>query len=193
MDLDQVKTGSRNIKVVLLGDTSVGKTSLLSQFNWNTFQSETEPTVGAMFVAKEVATSRGQLNLLIWDTAGQERYRSLIPMYSRSAAAAVLVCDVASQSSYESIGTWYANLRNSCIQQIKVYVVANKIDLTIAIPIEKLESWAADNGFPFFRSCAAERHTVVPMFNRIADDFAEMISSITPPDEPVVMETKHCC
>jgi GTPase SAR1 family protein len=114
-------------------------------------------------------------------------------MYSRSAAAAILVCDVTSQSSYVSLITWYANLRNSCVQRIKVYVVANKIDLAIAIPIEKLENWAAENGFPFFRSCAAQHETVVPIFQRIAEDFAQMIASITQPEEPVVIETKQCC
>jgi small GTP-binding protein len=173
MDWERAR-GLPDVKVILVGDVSVGKTSIVTQFNTATFDENVDPTVGAVFVAKQVDTSRGTVNLLVWDTAGQERYRSLVPMYSRTAAAAVLVVDVTSMSSFESVGEWYKMLKDTCPPKVKIYVVANKIDLECAIPILDLEQWANNNEMPFFRSCANEFKSVAPIFKRIAEDFRHL-------------------
>jgi small GTP-binding protein len=173
MDWERAR-GFPDIKVILVGDVSVGKTSILTQFNTGTFNDTTDPTVGAIFVAKQVDTSRGKVNLLMWDTAGQERYRSLVPMYSRTTAAAILVVDVTSKPSFESVGEWYKMLKDTCPPKVKIYVVANKIDLECVIPILELEEWATNNNMPFFRSCATEFNSVAPIFKRIAEDFSHL-------------------
>jgi small GTP-binding protein len=158
--------------VIIVGDTSVGKTRILCQFNSSTFDENTESTVGASYVQKAVDTARGKVTLLIWDTAGQERYRSLIPMYSRNAAAALLVVDVSNPASCQAIDGWLETLKENCPPRVRIYLVANKIDLVAQYPVEDLERWASEHQFPFFKTCAAEHQTVVPVFVKIAEDMA---------------------
>ena len=78
----------RPAKVIMLGDSSVGKTSIVLQFYKAQFEMTSEPTIGASYVTKIMKTKRGDLPLHIWDTAGQERFKSVIPMYMRGCSAA---------------------------------------------------------------------------------------------------------
>jgi small GTP-binding protein len=188
----------QDTKVIIVGDTSVGKTSLLCQFNSSTFDEATESTVGASYVQKTVDTSRGKVTLLIWDTAGQERYRSLIPMYSRNAAAALLVVDVANTASCQAIDPWLDTLKENCPPRVRIYLVANKIDLVAQFPIEELEKWANEHQFPFFKTCAAEHDTVVPVFMKVAEDMAvpdlQWQSTPAPPQlEEADAKKGKCC
>jgi small GTP-binding protein len=194
MDWERLRTpGAQDVKVILLGDSSVGKTSILNQFNSNTFQEDTEPTVGAMFVSRQIQTSRRKVNLLIWDTAGQERYRALVPMYSRSASAAILVVDVSSISSYESVQLWYNDIRANCPIGVRTYIVANKIDLPIEIPIQQLEDWAAFHELTCFRSTATDFLSVEAIFRRIAEDFAAKVSDTIAPVRLLATDRMSCC
>jgi small GTP-binding protein len=185
-------------KVIIVGDTSVGKTSLLCQFNSSTFDENTESTVGASYVQKAVDTARGKVTLLIWDTAGQERYRSLIPMYSRNAAAALLVVDVSNPASCQAIDTWLDTLKENCPPRVRIYLVANKIDLLAQFPLDELERWANEHQFPFFKTCAAEHSTVAPVFMKVAEDMATpdlQWQAANPPPLPVESgeEKSGCC
>lgn len=93
----------RSLKVVLVGDTKVGKSCILSRFVQGTFDRDIPATIGAAFFTKVLTTSSGNVRLQLWDTAGQEKFRSLTPMYYRSAAVAVLVYDVTSKDSLEGL------------------------------------------------------------------------------------------
>jgi small GTP-binding protein len=86
-------SSSPNSKVILVGDVSVGKTSIVQQYCYNTFEEQLPMTVGVSYVVCDVKTPLGSVKIHISDTAGEEKYRSLIPMYSRNAAAAILVLD----------------------------------------------------------------------------------------------------
>ncbi|OHT11250.1 Ras-related protein Rab-6 [Tritrichomonas foetus] len=164
------KSNSLESKVIIIGEPSVGKTSILTQFNTRTFDSQSESTVGASFLSKPVETSHGPINLFMWDTAGQERYRSLIPMYSRNAAAALLVIDVTSQGSVDSLDSWLSIIKEHCPKKCKIYVIANKIDLEKQISIEKVEEWAKVHNLPFFKATATKYESVEPIFLRVAED-----------------------
>jgi small GTP-binding protein len=182
-------------KVIIVGDISVGKTSILTQFNTNTFNPTTEGTVGAVFLAKLVRTSVGPTTLYLWDTAGQERYRSLIPMYSRGASAALLVIDSTSLSSYESKDTWHKLLVDHCPGNVKIYVVVSKSDLVAQIPLDELRQWAESKSFPFFVTSAHDYDSVEPVFTRVAEDMIQNKSKFIQPD-PVLQETERgagCC
>jgi Ras-related protein Rab-5C len=164
----------------MVGEPSVGKTSLLLQFNSREFEPTNEATIGASFISKQVETPRGVVNLLIWDTAGQERYRSLIPMYARNAAAALLVVDVSSRATFESLESWYNRLKDNCPGKCRFYLVANKMDLEPEIPIEKLKEWGATNDVPLFFSSAKDYDLVEPIFKRIAEDTFDLEGKGTP-------------
>lgn len=164
-------------KVILVGDPSVGKTSLIQQYNRRIFEAESESTVGASFVSQVVKTEKGDVTLHIWDTAGQERYRSLIPMYSRNAIAALLVIDITKFDSYQSRELWINILTENCLPQCKIYVAANKIDLEkidLQIPLNDLKSWCDSNGFPLFLTSAKDFQSIDVVFRQISNDIIEI-------------------
>ncbi|OHT08005.1 small GTP-binding protein [Tritrichomonas foetus] len=160
-------------KVILVGEPSVGKTSLISQFNNKVFESESESTVGASFVSKAVNASTGPVQLHIWDTAGQERYRSLIPMYSRNSTAAILVIDTTNIASYTTKENWIEVLKNNCPPSCRVYVCANKIDLDCVIPVNELQTWAENANYHFFKTSAKDFASVEAVFKAIAEDIIQ--------------------
>jgi small GTP-binding protein len=192
------KSQNLDTKVIIVGDESVGKTSILSQFNDQSFVSDTEATVGAMFLAKQMQTSHGVVSLLMWDTAGQERYRSLIPMYSRNASAAILVIDVTNLQSCNSLESWYEFLEENCPETTKIYIVANKMDLPQKIDLAKVEKFAQKHRCAFFKTCAMRYDSVEPVFLQIAEDFAPLTSAVTqsakiPVHAPSVPDDDGCC
>lgn len=117
------------LKVVFVGDTKVGKSCILSRFVNGTFERDIPATIGAAFFTKVLTTPTGEVRLHLWDTAGQEKFRSLTPMYYRSAAVAVLVYDVTSKESLEGLEAWAAEIADKAPNNIKLVVVGNKIDL----------------------------------------------------------------
>ena len=183
-------------KVIIVGDLAVGKTSILNQFEKGEFSETVESTVGAGFVSRQVETSHGNVNLLMWDTAGQERYRSLIPMYSRNATAALLVVDVNNPLSVDSIEIWHSVLKEHCPRKCRIYVVANKIDLECHISMEKLEQWSKHNGFPFFKASAKRFETIEPIFKRVAEDMGSVNENLVLQQESILIKKEThtvCC
>ena len=117
------------IKIVLLGDSGVGKTSIVTRYVSGTLLENVKPTVGAAFVTKDIVVGKNNFELLIWDTAGQEVYRGLAPIYYRNARIAVIVFDVAMSSSFESVHYWIDELKTNVSENVIILVCANKIDL----------------------------------------------------------------
>ena len=176
MIVNKTKRGNDS-KIIILGDASVGKTSILIQFNSNHFEPTIESTVGASFSTKVVETSNGPVELFMWDTAGQEKYRSLIPMYTRSAVAAIIVVDITSQTSMSSLDMWYDIVKQNCsLKTCHIYIVANKIDLISesekTAAVANVKKWANDHSFPFFATSAKQFETVKPVFQKIAEDIS---------------------
>ena len=118
-----------SVKLVLLGDSGVGKTSIVTQYVSGNAPDSVKPTIGAAFVTKEVSIEGHQLELLIWDTAGQEVYRGLAPMYYRSALIAIICYDVTRAQSFDSVSYWIKELKTNVDGNIVIVVCGNKIDL----------------------------------------------------------------
>lgn len=119
------------LKLVLLGDSAVGKSSLVHRFANDTFNSHQEATIGAAFVTKNhQLDSTHIVDFEIWDTAGQERYKSLAPMYYRNAAAALVVFDITDVHSFNRATLWIKELKLQAVSQdIVIVLVGNKTDL----------------------------------------------------------------
>ena len=94
---------NNEFKVVIMGDSSVGKTSILQRFHQDCFDFQMDTTIGASFLTKTINTSKGDVIINLWDTAGQERYRSLIPTYARGSNAAIICFDLTSLISFNYI------------------------------------------------------------------------------------------
>ncbi|KAJ5736104.1 uncharacterized protein N7483_001229 [Penicillium malachiteum] len=121
---------SSSVKLVLLGEAAVGKSSLVLRFVNNDFQENKEPTIGAAFLTQKCALPTRTIKFEIWDTAGQERFASLAPMYYRNAQAALVVYDVTKPSSLTKAKHWVAELQRQASPGIVIALVGNKLDLT---------------------------------------------------------------
>eukprot|EP01040_Poterioochromonas_malhamensis_P014649 gene14649-16247_t len=119
----------REVKVVLLGDTGVGKSSLVLRFVTNNFKPYSESTIGASFMSKLITVNSKPIKFQIWDTAGQEKYHSLAPMYYRGAAAAILVYDITRMSTFRTLQNWVEELRSKGPKDIALAIAGNKADL----------------------------------------------------------------
>ncbi|ETW84456.1 hypothetical protein HETIRDRAFT_313540 [Heterobasidion irregulare TC 32-1] len=117
-------------KIVVMGNTGVGKTSLLQRYTQNKFDPRnTTSTTGAFFVTKKVYVDGMKVRLQLWDTAGQERFRSMAPMYYRGANAALLLYDITSAVSFEDVRGWLEELKKNCSTDLIIYIVGSKADL----------------------------------------------------------------
>ncbi|KAF2455914.1 ras family-domain-containing protein [Lineolata rhizophorae] len=120
---------SSSVKLVLLGEAAVGKSSLVMRFVNNDFQENKEPTIGAAFLTQKCTLPTRTIKFEIWDTAGQERFASLAPMYYRNAQAALVVYDITKASSLTKAQHWVAELQRQASPGIVIALVGNKADL----------------------------------------------------------------
>jgi small GTP-binding protein len=133
-------------RLVFIGDQSVGKTSIISRFQFDTFDDHYQTTIGIDFVSKTVPVDDGTVRLQLWDTAGQERFRSLIPSYIRDSHVAVVVFDITNRESFESTSKWIADVRAQRGNDVVIVLVGNKTDLAAqrAVTTAELEARAAE-------------------------------------------------
>ena len=117
------------MKVVLLGDSGVGKTSLAGRLISDEFQPQTTPTISGAGVQVARDIDDVHVEFTLWDTAGQEKYRSITPMYVRGANVLLLVYDITSRSSFDGLESWVEICRQSCDPGVKVFLIGNKQDL----------------------------------------------------------------
>jgi small GTP-binding protein len=125
-DEDNEGEDAKTIKVVILGESGVGKTSIISRFINDTFDEELVTTTGASYVSKSMKFSdKNQvLNFEIWDTAGQEKYRSLTQIFYKDASIAILVYDITNKDSFEELQNyWYEQIKDSAPKNIGKFII----------------------------------------------------------------------
>ncbi|KIY73006.1 ras-domain-containing protein [Cylindrobasidium torrendii FP15055 ss-10] len=127
---DQADSMGIDSKIVIMGNSGVGKTSLLQRYTQNKFDPKnTTSTSGAFFVTKKVFVNNIKVRLQLWDTAGQERFRSMAPMYYRGANAALLLYDITNASTFNDVRGWLEELKKNCSPDLIIYIVGSKVDL----------------------------------------------------------------
>ncbi|KAL8735442.1 MAG: hypothetical protein Q9181_002840 [Wetmoreana brouardii] len=137
---------SSSVKLVLLGEAAVGKSSLVLRFVNNDFQENKEPTIGAAFLTQKCNLPHRTIKFEIWDTAGQERFASLAPMYYRNAQSALVVYDITKPTSLVKARHWVAELQRQANPGIVIALVGNKLDLSSST--ESTSSSTGDNTNP---------------------------------------------
>ncbi|KAJ3442422.1 ras-related protein rab-5c [Anaeramoeba flamelloides] len=161
-------------KIVLLGDSSVGKSSVLLRFSKNEFLEEQEPTVGAAFVNHSVNIGTEIKQLQIWDTAGQERFQSLAPMYYRGAKGAIVCYDVTRFDTFDRAKDWVIELKEQGPQNVKIVLCGNKVDLNQQnVKTMEAKQYAEDNGLLFYESSAKTGKGIVEMFVGLSKNLPE--------------------
>jgi len=116
-------------KMIIIGDSGVGKTNILSRYTKNTFSFDTRSTVGVEFGAKKVEVNGFKVKNQIWDTAGQERYRSITNTYYKGAKGALVVYDISKRDTFDNVNKWINELRMNGEKDVIVVLVGNKSDL----------------------------------------------------------------
>ncbi|CAJ0581292.1 unnamed protein product, partial [Mesorhabditis spiculigera] len=156
-------------KVILLGDSGVGKTNLLSRFADNRFSLETRQTIGVEFKCASLQVDGKTVKAQIWDTAGQERFRAITAAYYRGAVGALLVYDVANHQSYRNLERWLGELREHGDPGIQVTLVGNKSDLRHlrAVPTDEARIFAEMQNFSFFETSALDSTNVETAFTEL--------------------------
>ncbi|KAJ9519327.1 hypothetical protein QJQ45_023120 [Haematococcus lacustris] len=167
----------RLLKVIILGDSGVGKTSLMNQYVQKKFTKEYKATIGADFLTKEIEIDDKTVTMQIWDTAGQERFQSLGVAFYRGADCCVLVYDVNNAKTFEDLDNWRDEFLIQAQPQdpdnFPFMVLGNKIDIengsARVVSRKKAEAWASSKGsIPYFETSAKEDVNVEPAFTAIA-------------------------
>ncbi|XP_039618313.1 RAB6B, member RAS oncogene family a isoform X2 [Polypterus senegalus] len=164
----------RKFKLVFLGEQSVGKTSLITRFMYDSFDNTYQATIGIDFLSKtmylEDRTLEHQVRLQLWDTAGQERFRSLIPSYIRDSTVAVVVYDITNINSFQQTSKWIDDVRTERGSDVIIMLVGNKTDLADKrqITIEQGEKKAKELNVMFIETSAKTGYNVKQLFRRVA-------------------------
>ncbi|CAL6101736.1 Rab1a [Hexamita inflata] len=159
-------------KLVLLGSSSAGKTSLATRFVKNTFNLEQQATIGAAFLTQVVNIGKTQFMFEIWDTAGQERYAAIAPAYYREAAFVLVVYDVSDAKSYERAKQWVAEVKNSNRTPKFMALCGNKCDLVKEewqVDSSEAQTFAQQNQMIFSETSAKLNKNVVQVFTQLAE------------------------
>eukprot|EP01118_Nematostelium_gracile_P000785 TRINITY_DN10791_c0_g1_i1.p1 TRINITY_DN10791_c0_g1~~TRINITY_DN10791_c0_g1_i1.p1 ORF type:complete len:223 (-),score=40.43 TRINITY_DN10791_c0_g1_i1:17-685(-) len=181
-------------KLVVLGDTGVGKTSIVLQYVENRFNVMSSPTIGASFLSKTLWVDGVRCRLQLWDTAGQERFRSLAPMYYRGAAAAILVYDVTNAESFRKVKEWVKELRTNVFEDIILVLVGNQIDKNFPkVTKEEAIDYATSINALFFETSAKKAIGIEELFLEIAKLLVQSkMYRVQPIQKPVTEKPSQC-
>lgn len=156
-------------KICMIGAVAVGKTAIANRLQFEIFEEDYQPTIGAGYIPYRTNIDGKEIELQIWDTAGMERYKSLGSIYYRDAQAAIIVYDQTSLESADALQKWLTSFKNTVKTQCIIAIAANKNDLPNKIvPPEKIQEWCNENGFSFFITSAKTAEGIKEMFEAIA-------------------------
>eukprot|EP00128_Syssomonas_multiformis_P012874 Colp12_sorted_trinity150504_noHs@7751 len=160
-----------SIKLCLLGNGGVGKTSLGHRFLKGTFEPDSQQTtIGAEFLTKEIIVDGKSYNYQVWDTSGQERYRKLSSAYFRDAAAAIIVFDITNETTFNALKDWLTALKEACSPNVVIAIAGNKSDLHVQrqIPTKRAQEYAESLGAIYMETSALLAENVEQIFEEIS-------------------------
>ncbi|KAM9833087.1 ras-related protein Rab-41 isoform X1 [Syngnathus acus] len=178
----------RKFKLVFLGEQSVGKTSLITRFMYDSFDNTYQATIGIDFLSKTMYLEDRTIRLQLWDTAGQERFRSLIPSYIRDSAAAVVVYDIANLNSFQQTSKWIDDVRTERGSDVIIMLVGNKTDLADKrqVSVEAAERKARELNVMYIETSAKAGYNVKQLFRRVAAALPGMDSTAEKSKEDMI-------
>ena len=171
-------------KVLLLGDSTVGKTCFLLRYCDKTFEDAHLTTVGLDYRLKSMVLKNGKnVKLQIWDIAGQDRFRAITKNYYKGANGIILIYDVTNLQSYENVKNWIAQIKESANQNVIIYLVGNKIDIKEedrCVKTDDGKKLAEEFKLPFFESSAKLGININEIFEQIVEKIDEVYSQLEP-------------
>ena len=199
----------KTCQILILGDSSVGKTSLISRYANGIFKEEYLATVGLDYYNKQDTINNLNVLVKLWDTAGQERFKSLTPNYFRNAEGVVIVFDVTNSETFENLKYWISSIKSNLGEKniiIPIIIIGNKIDMDDMRDINKEEAdkFAKENDYKYFEASAKTGEGVDEAFREIVnqildnsdklEEIKEERKSIKIQEEPNNnQKKKNCC
>ncbi|XP_055348919.1 ras-related protein Rab6-like isoform X2 [Paramacrobiotus metropolitanus] len=183
----------RKYKLVFLGEQSVGKTSLITRFMYDTFDSNYQATIGIDFLSKTMYLEDRAVRLQLWDTAGQERFRSLIPSYIRDSTVAIIVYDITNATSFQQTSKWIEDVRNERGNDVIIMLVGNKTDLAEKrqVSTEDGETKAKEHKVMFIETSAKTGYNVKQLFRKVATSLPGMDTIEEPAHDMVEVKLRN--
>lgn len=195
MEYDKYDSYDKLIKIILIGDSCVGKSNILSRFINNDFIYESKSTIGVEFGTRTLTVNNIKIKAQIWDTAGQERYQSIIRAYYRGSHGVLLIYDITNQNSFDNIKKWYNEINKYAPNDIKIMLIGNKSDLINdrKIAIEEGSMLSRDIKSLFIETSALNNTNIDLAFNKLIeyiceDMFQELIKSN---DDPLLVPSNN--
>jgi len=174
-------------KVVLVGDSFVGKSSLINRLFMNKFSEQENTTVSPGLFRTKIGLPNAEIPVDIWDTAGQERFNCMVPIYARNAKGVVLVFDLSNPPTFASAKGWYEQLKQIIDPSCQILICGNKEDLQNDFDIAEAAEWARKNEIPFVKVSAKSGYNVKEVFQTITqmiyDNSGEICISNSPIDD----------
>ena len=195
------------IKIVIVGDSGSGKTSLCKQLSERKFNNYIESTIGVDFISKifEIKDSNKLIHYKahIWDTAGQETYKSLIKSYYRGASGIILLFDLNNKNGFKNVQEWYNDIISYCPENSPIILVGNKCDIIQNVEMEKIDNFIYNKNIPFIITSAVNYKNTYNVFmyliRRIHDKYMneENVHVINKPGvfyiDSKISDKKKCC
>uniref|UniRef100_A0A7N9CFE4 Ras-related protein Rab-3 n=1 Tax=Macaca fascicularis TaxID=9541 RepID=A0A7N9CFE4_MACFA len=180
-------------KILIIGNSSVGKTSFLFRYADDSFTPAFVSTVGIDFKVKTIYRNDKRIKLQIWDTAGQERYRTITTAYYRGAMGFILMYDITNEESFNAVQDWSTQIKTYSWDNAQVLLVGNKCDMEDerVVSSERGRQLADHLGFEFFEASAKDNINVKQTFERLVDVICEKMSESLDTADPAVTGAKQ--
>ena len=163
------------IKIMLLGESQIGKTSLIQRYVKNNFNLSYITTVGIDFQLKQIKMNNKSIKLQIWDTAGQERFKNITKSYFHSSDGFIVGYDITSRLSFTNVSTWLKEINDNAPEEIQKILIGNKCDLNEReVTTEEGQKLAEENGMKFFETSAKNDINVKETFESITKDILDV-------------------
>jgi small GTP-binding protein len=206
----------RLYKLILIGDSGVGKSNILSKYVNNEFFHESKSTIGVEFCTKTLIVNNINVKIQIWDTAGQERFRSITRAYYKGSIGVIVVYDVTSKDSFNNIERWIIELEQNIDSRTAILLVGNKCDLpNREVSYDEGQNYANNNNFMFIETSALNGDGINDMFNTLIKNILDntdiggdiqnniytplyktnsiILSNILVDDDNNLNKNKNCC
>ncbi|KAK8675201.1 hypothetical protein V6N13_033271 [Hibiscus sabdariffa] len=175
---EEEKTEDYLFKIVLVGDSAVGKSNLLARFARNEFYPNSKSTIGVEFQTQKLDINGKEVKAQVWDTAGQERFRAVTSAYYRGAVGALLVYDISRRQTFDSIGRWLNELQTHSDMNVVTILVGNKSDLKDSREVSTSEGkeLAEEQGLFFMETSALDSSNVAAAFQTVVKEIYNILS-----------------
>ena len=187
MSDDEIENYDLLYKIIIIGDSCVGKSNILSRYLKDEFREDSKSTVGVELGTKFLKIKGTGAKLQIWDTAGQERYRSITSSYYKGSHGCFIVYDITSESSFENVDKWFEQAQKEASKEVSIILVGNKCDLENERKIskEKGEEKAKNLNCPFFETSALSKIKIDDIFNEMINNIFERTGGLKNEDDDI--------